>query len=125
MHESLRSSKSIVKFSNEMGRDVFNKSLIKSLCDSGKLLSILERPNDYNLMVVDIAEKCPRCFGAGRADLQATNIKQITKDREERFDGIKSAFPAHVEDVIDNLSLWLHLADLQMMDKITQNEQDV
>lgn len=126
MYESLRSSKSIVIFSNEMGRDLFNQTIIKALCQSGKLLSILDKPEEYNLLIVDVVEKNSHGPGCGRDALEAFafDYEQMEQERKDRMAGIQEAFTARVQAAIANRSLWPHLQDMEMTEKITQKEQD-
>ena len=120
MYESLRSSKSLVIFSNEMGRDLFNKNIVAALCQSGKLLSVLDRPDEYNLMFVDVVERNSNGPGCGRdaLDTFASEYVKMQKDRGERIVGIQQAFATRVEAAISNRSLWPHLQDLKMTKKI-------
>ena len=127
MYESLRSSKSLVIFSNEMGRDLFNKNIVAALCQSGKLLSVLDRPDEYNLMFVDVVERNSIGPGCGRdaLDTFASEYVKMQKDRGERIVGIQQAFATRVETAISNRSLWPHLGDLKMTEKISHNEQEL
>ena len=126
MHDSLRSSKSLLVFSSEMGRSVFNKSIVAALCQSGKLQSVLDSPDEYNLIFVDVVEKGAGERGCGREAIEAwaTDMEAMEKEREERAQGIKEAFKAQVEDAIFTRSLWPHLGETNMTESIGRTQQD-
>ena len=84
MYESLRSSKSLVIFSNEMGRDLFNKNIVAALCQSGKLLSVLDRPDEYNLMFVDVVERNSIGPGCGRDALDTFASEYVKMQKDKR-----------------------------------------
>ena len=76
------------------------KALFLRFCQSEKLKSVMDSPDEYNLIFVDVVEQCAGEHGCCSEAIEAwaTDMGAMEKEREEQAQGIEEAFKAQVED---------------------------
>ena len=76
------------------------KALFLRFCQSEKLQSVLDSPDEYDLIFVGVVEQCAGEHGCCRGAIEfwTTDMGAMEKEREEQPQGIEEAFKAQVED---------------------------